>query len=374
MINVTVINLKTSIKYLVWVVILATGLACTSFFIKNSTKITFIQKISTISFNKCLDITLPDIEGKINRLEEAKITSRSSNIKRVLGVELSMMDNIKNNDTITSNDINLIEEDILEETDIADTNIKTEEIKEHNITAKYNLTYGTVKVKNESKKEITEDILIPNISLENKKDILIFHTHTCESYTPSEKFNYEMTGSYRTTDLNFTVARVGRELKNYLNTYDFNVIHDETYHDYPAYSGSYGKSLTTVENLLKSQPNTQIILDLHRDAIGSNSDYAPSVKIGDEVAAQMMFVIGTDGGGLEHLNWQQNLKFAVKLQEKANELYPGLFRPIIVRNSRYNQHLSKAATIIEVGATGNTMEQCIVSMKYLSKILDEIMK
>ncbi len=374
MINVTVINLKTSIKYLVWVVILATGLACTSFFIKNSTKITFIQKISTISFNKCLDITLPDIEGKINRLEEAKITSRSSNIKRVLGVELSMMDNIKNNDTITSNDINLIEEDILEETDIADTNIKTEEIKEHNITAKYNLTYGTVKVKNESKKEITEDILIPNISLENKKDILIFHTHTCESYTPSEKFNYEMTGSYRTTDLNFTVARVGRELKNYLNTYDFNVIHDETYHDYPAYSGSYGKSLTTIENLLKSQPNTQIILDLHRDAIGSNSDYAPSVKIGDEVAAQMMFVIGTDGGGLEHLNWQQNLKFAVKLQEKANELYPGLFRPIIVRNSRYNQHLSKAATIIEVGATGNTMEQCIVSMKYLSKILDEIMK
>ncbi|MCI9016089.1 MAG: stage II sporulation protein P [Clostridia bacterium] len=374
MINVTVINLKTSIKYLVWVVILATGLACTSFFIKNSTKITFIQKISTISFNKCLDITLPDIEGKINRLEESKITSRSSNIKRVLGVELSMMDNIKNNDTITSNDINLIEEDILEETDIADTNIKTEEIKEHNITAKYNLTYGTVKVKNESKKEITEDILIPNISLENKKDILIFHTHTCESYTPSEKFNYEMTGSYRTTDLNFTVARVGRELKNYLNTYDFNVIHDETYHDYPAYSGSYGKSLTTVENLLKSQPNTQIILDLHRDAIGSNSDYAPSVKIGDEVAAQMMFVIGTDGGGLEHLNWQQNLKFAVKLQEKANELYPGLFRPIIVRNSRYNQHLSKAATIIEVGATGNTMEQCIVSMKYLSKILDEIMK
>lgn len=55
---------------------------------------------------------------------------------------------------------------------------------------------------------------------------------------------------------------------------------------------------------------------------GSNSNYAPSVKIGDETAAQMMFVIGTDGGGLQHLGWQQNLKFAVKLQEKANELYP----------------------------------------------------
>lgn len=107
---------------------------------------------------------------------------------------------------------------------------------------------------------------------------------------------------------------------------------------------------------------------------GSKADYAPSVKIGDETAAQMMFVIGTDGGGLQHLNWQENLKFAIKLQEKANEMYPGLFRPIIVRNSRYNQHLTKAASIIEVGATGNTMEQCLVSMKYLSKVISEVVK
>ena len=35
----------------------------------------------------------------------------------------------------------------------------------------------------------------------------------------------------------------------------------------------------------------------------------------------------------KHKNWQENLKFAVKVQEKANELYPGLFKPIILRNS-----------------------------------------
>lgn len=107
---------------------------------------------------------------------------------------------------------------------------------------------------------------------------------------------------------------------------------------------------------------------------GSNANYAPSVKIGDETVAQLMFVIGTDGGGLQHLNWQQNLKFAVKVQQKANEMYPGLFRPIIVRNSRYNQHVAKAACIIEVGATGNTMEHCLTSMKYLSKVISEVVK
>lgn len=153
----------------------------------------------------------------------------------------------------------------------------------------------------------------------------------------------------------------------------YTVTHSTTYHDYPAYSGSYNRSLNTVENLLKTNPS-DIIIDIHRDAIGSRADYAPTVKIGEDYAAQLMFVIGTNGGGLWHPNWQQNLQFAIEVQEKANELYPGLFKPMILRNSRYNQHLGKAACIIEVGATGNTLEQSMTSMKYLSKVLDEVLK
>ena len=205
----------------------------------------------------------------------------------------------------------------------------------------------------------------------NQSDVMIFHTHTCESYTPTENFAYEESGTFRTTDLDYSVVRVGNSLTDQLTSYGFNVVHDKTYHDYPAYSGSYGRSMATVENLLISHPNTDIIIDLHRDAIADTS-YAPSIKIGDEVVSQLMFVIGTDGGGLEHPNWQKNLQFAVKVQKKANELYPGLFRPILLRNSRYNQQLGKAACIIEVGATGNTSEQSMASMKYLARVFSSI--
>ena len=52
----------------------------------------------------------------------------------------------------------------------------------------------------------------------------------------------------------------------------------------------------------------------------------------------------------------------------------GLFRPIILRNSRYNQHLTEGSTIIEVGATGNTLDECLNSMKYLAKVIDEVTK
>lgn len=52
----------------------------------------------------------------------------------------------------------------------------------------------------------------------------------------------------------------------------------------------------------------------------------------------------------------------------------GLFRPILLRDSRYNQHLTTASSIIEVGATGNTLDECLNSMKYLAKIFDKVMK
>ena len=39
---------------------------------------------------------------------------------------------------------------------------------------------------------------------------------------------------------------------------------------------------------------------------------------------ELCLLFGTDGGGLWHPNWNQNLKFAIKVQEKAEEMYPRL--------------------------------------------------
>ena len=87
------------------------------------------------------------------------------------------------------------QEDEIEE---AKTYVKTEIIENNQISTKYTDAYGTVLIKNESNKELTQEVLEPNIQLNDTKDILIFHTHTCESYTQSEAYNYEATGNYRT--------------------------------------------------------------------------------------------------------------------------------------------------------------------------------
>ena len=380
MFNVTIINAKKSIIKLINLTVIILSM----FFITQKIKELKTNQILQINisekFIKCLSSEIPAISSttyKTYNLKEDKEKENTTLSEKILDIELARVlpNNIQEEEFIEKEEPQETEQTQQEvatvETNVV-TDVATEIVTQNPITENCNVELNGVKIKNETSFEINESILNTELGI-NKNNILIFHTHTCESYTPTEQYNYQQTGNFRTTDLNFSVARVGDELTNYLMGYGFNVVHDKTYHDYPAYTGSYTRSKTTVENILQSNP-TDIIIDLHRDAIGSKSNYDPSVKIGDDVAAQLMFVIGTNGGGLYHPNWQTNLKFAIELQQKANEMYPGLFKTMIVRNSRYNQHLGKAATIIEVGSTGNTLEQCMNSMKYLSKVLDEYRK
>lgn len=381
MFSIAILKLKDVIKFAIVIVV--------AIFI-----IIFCAK-NLNSLSKILDQTLPAIKNmneeyrNISKEEDPAIDKNilksmmKTQISSVKGLEeieakqkekdtnnsIDSSENVNNNQN-EANDTKKADNAESSEIKVAETGVTTQVITQNPIAEKSNVQYGNVKIKNETDYELTQEMLKPDITIENK-NVIIFHTHSCESYTSSEKYPYTPTGNYRTTDLNYTVTRVGTELENQLKNYNFNVVHNQDYHDYPSYNGSYTRSLKTVEGILKTEPS-DIIIDLHRDAVGSRSDYAPTVKIGDEEAAQIMFVIGTNNGGLWHPNWNQNLKFAVKVQEKAEELYPGLFKPIMLTKSRYNQHTGKYANIIEVGATGNTLEQCLNSMKYLAKIMNDI--
>ena len=372
MVNVTILNKKDILKYGIKLGIVLVCLFMFIEIIKQSNQKEEIKLQGILSKDRlesCLEETIPIMKQVNGNMEDFGEKIEGINLlDYTVSKQLAMLNEIRPKENKTGNqEIKEENNDIVVEQ--AKTGLETK-VVENNVPTKFTNEYNGVKVRNETEYELTEEMLKPDITV-NKENILLFHTHTCESYTPSENFEYEQTGTYRTTDFNYNVVRVGTELTNQLKSYGYNVIHDNTYHDYPAYNGSYGRSLTTVKNLLKQYNNTDIVIDLHRDAIGDYT-YAPTVQIGEEQAAQIMFVIGTDGGGLEHENWNDNLKFAIKVQEKANELYPGLFKPIILRNSRYNQHLAKAACIIEVGATGNTMDQCLNSMKYLAKVMSEV--
>ena len=308
MFNVTVLKMKDIIKYLVGIIItISLVIYATRYFssIKNkikeeNKKQSKIEIFQIGSLTSCLDKTIPTMS---NVNEENNNKENKNYLEQFLKTEISSMNGIekleetsKAEDTKTENIDNEDKQETTEQVTVVSNteNVKTEVVTQNPITESYNAEYGKVKIKNQTKYSLTEEILKPDIKIDNK-NILIFHTHSCESYTPSERYQYTQTGNYRTTDLNYTVTRVGTELENYLKQYNINVQHNTSYHDYPSYTGSYTRSLNTVENMLQTTAS-DIIIDLHRDAIGARPDYAPTVKIGEEYAAQIMFVIRNKRG------------------------------------------------------------------------------
>ena len=206
-------------------------------------------------------------------------------------------------------------------------------------------------------------------------EVLIVHTHGSEAYTMPPGREYVPSGDCRTTDETVSVVRVGEEIAYTLRNAGISVLHVTTLHDYPEYSGAYERSLQTVEDCLERYPSISLVLDVHRDAVTDGEGNHYKVVSGEEGmnAAQMAFILGTDGGGLNHPRWQENLKLAAAIQGELCGVSPTLMRPITVRNSRYNQHTTTGSLLVEMGAAGNSLEEALLSARLLGRAIVDTM-
>jgi len=203
--------------------------------------------------------------------------------------------------------------------------------------------------------------------------VLILHTHGSEAYTPAEDADVLWSGNHRTTDSRYSVVRVGDEMANVLSSAGISVLHDRTLYDYPEYSGAYDRSLEAIQRYLEQYPSICFILDVHRDAIedGAGNQYKLITESGG--MAQLSLVVGSDGSGLEHPNWMENLRLAVALQTQLLEKQPTLMRPILLRNSRYNQHAATGSLLVEVGAAGNSPEEALLAGQFFAQELASLL-
>ena len=207
--------------------------------------------------------------------------------------------------------------------------------------------------------------------------ILILHTHGSEAYTPTAGTDVVWSGNLRTTDSRYNVVQVGDEMADVFSEAGISVLHDRTLYDYPSYNEAYDRSLAAIESYLAQYPSLRFILDVHRDAIedGQGNQYKVVSTIdGVGTAAQLTLVVGSDGSGLPHPNWMENLKLAVALQEDLLTSYPTLMRPILLRNSRYNQHATTGSLLVEVGAAGNSPEEAALAGRLFAERMVEVLR
>ena len=191
--------------------------------------------------------------------------------------------------------------------------------------------------------------------------VLIMHTHATETYRLNRGLWYPADSTGRSTDLTVNMAAVGAEMARVLNEAGVNTIQDTTLHDYPGYTGSYGRSNATVRRYLEKYPSIKIVLDVHRDAIERDGDrIAPIAQVDEEQVAQVMLICGCDNGG-NLPNYTQNLRFAAVWEAAMEGAYPGLTRPVLFDYRYYNQDLTTGSLLIEVGGHGNTLEEALAA-------------
>lgn len=208
----------------------------------------------------------------------------------------------------------------------------------------------------------------------NEPQVLIYHTHTSEGYI-DEDVDYFYESFYsRTNNNSFNVVAVGSAIAAALEKNGIKTLHDTTVHD-STYNGSYDRSSQTASDDMKKYPGIKVVLDIHRDALGTEEQKVKTVfSHNGRKGAQIMILSGCDPDnerGFE--NWKNNLSFALKLQHTAEKLYPGMTRPMDFGFFAYNEYLCDGSLLIEIGTDANSVDEAEYTAALLADVLARVL-
>lgn len=204
--------------------------------------------------------------------------------------------------------------------------------------------------------------------------VLIYHSHTTEAYSLLDT-GYYISSDARSNNSARNMVRVGDDLAAYLEKQGFNVIHDRTIHD-KDYTKSYDNSRATIEKYLEQYPSIEVTIDVHRDDItySNKTKVKPTAKINGKKAARMMIISGCEYNRVKNFpDWEENLKFDLQVQNKVNELFPGLMRPILFSERKYNMYETHYSFLLEVGTDANTLDEACYSARLFGNALGQLL-
>ena len=218
----------------------------------------------------------------------------------------------------------------------------------------------------------------PSVHLkrDGSTEVLIYHTHTSEAYSQAFTGFYYTDMATRTEDPAQSVIAAGEALKKALEAQGFGVVHDTTVND-TLYNGSYDRSWEVLQKNLEEHPGIQVTVDVHRDSMTTDSGvkYKPTATINGRKAAQVMLIAGcdADGGWGDFPRWEENLRLALRVQQKMQQLYPGLARPLNFSNSKYNMNATPGSLLLEVGTEVNTVSEARYAGELAGEALAQVL-
>lgn len=177
--------------------------------------------------------------------------------------------------------------------------------------------------------------LSPRIAHAQGGKVAIYHTHSDESYVPTDgKESILGAGG---------IYKVGDAFTSALQAKGMQVTHSAAKHD-PHDNMAYERSRRTVTDLLKQQPDA--IFDVHRDALPPDAYHT---NINGQDATKVQLVVGKYGP-----TGKQVEDYALRVKAASDQQHPGLVKGIFfAKGGDYNQDLHPRALLIEVGSHTN---------------------
>ncbi|MCR8850655.1 stage II sporulation protein P [Rossellomorea sp. SC111] len=211
----------------------------------------------------------------------------------------------------------------------------------------------------------------PPLSTGNKKTVLLYFTHTRESYLP---YLEGVTNPDSAMHSKINVTKVGEMVKGDLEDQGIGTIIDKTdviqhlNNKGLNYWAAYQESRPLVQAAMTSNKDLLYMVDIHRD---SQRRDMTTVTIEGKPYAKLAFVVGE-----EHPNYERNLKLATELHKRLESRYKGISRGVIAKkgsgtNGKFNQDLSGNAMLLEFGGVDNTFEELERTAKAFADVFAE---
>lgn len=221
-----------------------------------------------------------------------------------------------------------------------------------------------------------EEFLNKDLSISHDNStpqILIFHTHSQETFVDSVEGDTET-----------TIVGVGNYLTKLLTEkYGYNVIHDTSIYDFVNGTLDRSKAYTYAEQgvqaILDANPSIDVVIDLHRDGVAETTRLITEAD--GKQMAKIMFFNGVSysnvNGNIDYLynpNRDDNLAMSLQMQLLGEAYYPGFLRNIYINAYRYCLHMRGKSMLIEAGAQTNTVQEVKNSMEPLADMLDKLLR
>ncbi len=242
---------------------------------------------------------------------------------------------------------------------------------------------GEITIKNTTDFEIDvdEELASPlgfDVEDTDEPQVLIVHTHTTEAYLQRDEGVYYSEYTGRSTDDSENITSAGQAMADSLSKNGIKALHSSVHHDDPSYNGSYDRSAQTIYDYLEKYPSIKVVIDFHRDSIGYGGEdgkMKPTFEANGKKAAQIMIMSGYDPSGeYDFAHWEENLRLALRIQSRAEQMYPGMTRPLYFGDFAYNMNINSGSLLIEVGTEVNTLDEARYTGELLGKVLAKVLK